>query len=142
MGTDWKSAIGFIMKKINKLVFLLFITLFSCGEKNSLELKFLEPLNKLDFKIEMEALGSDTPKALIYDGNKEYEISNEYGENEWYFNYKDSIYAHFRHIKTNRNDIHKYNYNFIKRNGKIQVEINIDGVSRINSVVDFATKKI
>jgi len=129
------------MKKITQLVFLLFITLFSCGKRNSLELKFSEPLNKLDFKIEMEALGSNTPKALIYYGNKEYKIPNEYGENEWYFNYKDSIYAYFRHIKTNRNDSHTYNYNFIKRNGKIQVEINIDGISKINSVVDFTTKK-
>jgi hypothetical protein len=129
------------MKKINKLFFLLFLTLFSCGKKNSLELKFSEPLNKLDFKIEMKALGSNTPKALVYDGHKKYEIPNEYGENEWYFNYKDSSYAYFRHIKTNRNDGHNYNYNFIKKDGKIQVEISIDGVSEFNRVIDFASKK-
>jgi hypothetical protein len=129
------------MRKINKLLFLLFITLFSCGKKNSLELKFSEPLNKLDFEIEMKALGSNTPKTLIYDGNKQYNIPNEYGENEWYFNYKDSAYAYFRHIKTNRNDGHNYNYNFIKKDGKIQVEISIGGVSEIKKVVDFTSKK-
>lgn len=128
------------MNKINKLFFFLFITLFSCGKKNCMELKFSEPLNKLDFKIEMVALGSETPKALIFDGVKDYKIPNEYGENEWYFCYKDSIYAYFRHIKTNRNDGHNYNYNFVKRNGKIQIEINIDGVSEVNKVVDFISK--
>jgi len=129
------------MRKINKLLFLLFITLFSCGKKNSLELQFSEPLNKLDFEIEMKALGSNTPKTLIYDGNKQYNIPSEYGENEWYFNYKDSSYAYFRHIKTNRNDSHNYNYNFIKKDGKIQVEISIDGVSNIKKVVEFTSKK-
>jgi hypothetical protein len=127
------------MKKIIKLFFLLFLTLFSCGKKNSLELKFSEPLNKLDFKIEMDALGNNTPKALIYDGHKKYKIPNEYGENEWYFNYKDSSYAYFRHIKTNRNDGHNYYYNFFKKDGKIQVEITIDGVSDIKKVVEFTS---
>ena len=89
----------------------------------------------------MEALGSNTPKVLVYDGHKQYEIPNEYGENEWYFNYKDSVYAYFRHIKTNRNDGHNYSYNFIKSDGKIQVEINIDGVSEIKKVIDFTSKK-
>ena len=128
------------MKKLFILVFLTFTAFSSCKKRNSLDLKFSETLDKLNFKIEMEVLGSDFSKVLIYDGNKQYTIQNGYGENEWYFNYKDSLFAYFRHIKTNRNDSHNYNYNFIEKNGKIQVEVQIDGVSKMNKIINFTKK--
>ena len=128
------------MKKF--LFLLLFVFFFSCGKKNSLELNFSEQLKDVDFKIEMRALGSNIPKKVIYDGSKKYEIPFEYGENEWYFSYKDSVYAYFRHIKTNRNDGHNYNYNFIKEGDRIKVEIIILGVSKVNRSVYFSTNKI
>lgn len=112
----------------------------SCGGKNLLELNFSESLNKRDFKIEMFALGSNTPKTLIFDGKNQNTIPSEYGENDWCFSYKDSLYAYFRHLKTNRKDVHSYNYNFIKNNDKIQVEIRIDGISKLNKIIDFTSE--
>lgn len=128
------------MKKLFLLVFLIFSAFSSCEKRNNLELKFSETLDKSNFKIEMEVLGNDFSKVLIYDGNKQYTIQNGYGENEWYFNYKDSLFAYFRHIKTNRNDSHNYNYNFIEKNGKIQVEVHINGVSKMNKIINFTKK--
>lgn len=128
------------MKKLVILVFLIFSAFSSCEKRNNLELKFSETLDKSNFKIEMQVLGRDVSKVLIYDGNKQYTIQNGYGENEWYFNYKDSLLGYFRHLKTNRNDCHNYNYNFIEKNGKIQVEVHIDGVSKMNKIINFTKK--
>ncbi|MDR2206207.1 MAG: hypothetical protein LBE36_08655 [Flavobacteriaceae bacterium] len=47
-------------------------------------------------------------KTIIYDGTIKNDIPNGYGENDWYVTYEDSLKGYFRHIKTNRNDNHKY----------------------------------
>lgn len=125
------------MKKINQLLLCTFIFLSSCSKKNNLELIFADSLNKKDFKIEMEVLGSNTAKKVIFDGKKEYNILKEYGENEWYFTYKDSLYAYFRHFKSNRNDCHNYKYLFSKKNNTISVEIAIDGISKVKRNIIF-----
>lgn len=128
------------MKILNKIILLFFVLLCGCNKKNTLNLNFSENMKKSDFKIEIKVLGSTLPKKVIFDGENEYQIPNEYGENEWYFKYKDSMLAYFRHFKTNSNDIHNYNYFFKREGNNVFVIINIDGVSKMNNKeVKFTT---
>lgn len=66
--------------KFSKLLLLKTILfLYACTNKNEMELDFSNPLKKEDFKIEIQILGSDVNRKVIYDGNIIYDIPNEYG---------------------------------------------------------------
>jgi hypothetical protein len=110
--------------KFSKLLLLKTILfLYACTNKNEMELDFSNPLKKEDFKIEIQILGSDVNRKVIYDGNIIYDIPNEYGENEWHFNYKDSLYGYFRHFKSNRNDKHNYTFHFFQKENVLQLPV-------------------
>lgn len=78
---------------------------------------------------------------MIFDENLTYDIPNEYGENDWHFNYKDSLYGYFRHFKTNRNDNHYYKFHFFQKGNKIFAAIEIKGVSKELKTISFTKNK-
>lgn len=128
--------------KISKIILLLTsLFLFACTNKNEIELDFSKPLQKEDFKIEIQILGSDVNRKVIFDGNLTYDIPNEYGENDWRFNYKDSLYGYFRHFKTNRNDKHNYRFHFFQKGNNIFAAIEINGVSNELKTISFTKNK-
>lgn len=128
--------------KISKAILLInTLFLFACTSENKLELDFSNLLKKEDFKIEIQILGSDVNRKVIYDGNITYDIPNEYGENDWHFNYKDRLYGYFRHFKSNRNDKHNYTFHFFKKENNIFVEIKINGVSNELKTISFTKNK-
>lgn len=128
--------------KISKgLLLTTTLFLFACTSENKLELDFSNPLKKEDFKIEIQILGSDVNRKVVYDGDRTYDIPNEYGENDWHFNYKDSLYGYFRHFKSNRNDKHNYKFHFFKRENNVFVEIKINGVSNELKTISFTKNK-
>lgn len=128
--------------KFSKLLLLKTILfLYACTNKNEMELDFSNPLKKEDFKIEIQILGSDVNRKVIYDGNIIYDIPNEYGENEWHFNYKDSLYGYFRHFKSNRNDKHNYTFHFFQKENNVFAEIKINGVSNELKTISFTKNK-
>lgn len=128
--------------KISKLLLLTTtLFLFACTSKNEMELDFSNPLKKEDFEIEIQILGSDVNRKVIYDGNVIYDVPNEYGENDWHFNYKDSLYAYFRHFKSNRNDKHNYTFRFFQKENNVFAEIQIDGVSNELRTIPFTNSK-
>jgi hypothetical protein len=128
--------------KFSKLLLLKTILfLYACTNKNEMELDFSNPLKKEDFKIEIQILGSDVNRKVIYDGNIIYDIPNEYGENDWHFNYKDSLYGYFRHFKNNRNDKHNYTFHFFQKENNIFAEIKINGASKELKTISFTKNK-
>lgn len=129
------------MKLIKGIILISFFSFFGCKKQNELIINSTPPLQNADFKIEMHILGSSKPKTKIFDGKMKYEVLNGYGENDWLFNYKDSLYASFRHFKTNRNDKHKYNINFFTKNDVIYANVSVNGVSSLNKVIAFSSKK-
>ena len=108
--------------------FFSFILLSACYQQNNqLKLSFDNTIQKQDVKIRMEVLGS-VPMTTIYNGQKQFDIPNGYGENEWYFTYKDSLKGYLRFIKTNRNDRHTYKFSFREENGNYFVDVDIKGI--------------
>jgi len=109
----------------------------SClNKKNSIEINFSNEINKADVSIKMEVLAS-IPITEIYTWQKKYNIPNGYGENEWYFTYKDSLQGYSRHIKTNRNDKHIYVFYFYREADKYFVDVNIKGVSPLQEKIEL-----
>lgn len=112
------------------LLILLFI---ACNKShNQLQLSFDNTIHKQDVTIKMEVLGS-IPITEIYNGKRQFEVPDGYGENEWYFTYRDSLKGYSRFIKTNRNDKHDYNFSFHEENGNYFVDIDIEGVSSVKT---------
>lgn len=93
----------------------------------------------MDVSIKMEVLAS-IPMTQIYTGQNKFDIPNGYGENEWYFTYKDSLQGYLRHIKTNRNDNHIYLFHFYKKADKYFVDVNIKGVSPLQKKIELKKK--
>ncbi len=113
----------------------------SClNKKNTLKISFSGEIDRADLRIKMEVLVS-IPVTQIYNGQKEFDIPNGYGENEWYFTYKDTLSAYTRHIKTNLNDKHTYQFNFYKEKGKVFVDIDIQGISPLKEKIELTTNK-
>lgn len=106
--------------------FSLMLFIACTPKKNQLQLSFDNTIHKQDVKINMEVLGS-IPMTTIYNGERQFDIPNGYGENEWYFTYKDSLKGYLRFIKTNRNDKHTYRFSFHEENGQYFVDVDIKG---------------
>ena len=126
-------------KNIITVIPFLIICMFfnSCSNKgNKLKVSFSNGIDKADVRIKMEVLAS-VPITDIYDGQKEFDIPNGYGENEWYFTYKDTLQGYSRHIKTNRNDKHNYVFSFYKENEKCFVDIKIEGISPLQENIEL-----
>jgi hypothetical protein len=82
----------------------------------------------------MEVLGS-IKKEIIYNGENFFEVPDGYGENEWYFSYRDTLTGYLRHIKTNRNDHNHYMFQFYEKEGECFVKVNIAGSSSLEKVI-------
>jgi hypothetical protein len=120
------------------ILYFISLMLFSaCNQKsNQLKLSFDNTINKKDVKIKMEILGS-VPVTEIYNGEKKSDVPDGYGENEWYFTYRDSLKAYLRYIKTNRNDKHNYKFAFHEENRKYFVDIDIEGIDPLNTRIEL-----
>ena len=125
------------MKKIKYTLLISILLIMGCSRENSIELSCLPPLYKKDFKIELQVLGSNKSKIKIFDGNTQREVMSGYGENDWNISYRDSLFANFRHIITNRNDRHIYKFNFYVKNSIVFADINIQGVSSVHKTLIF-----
>lgn len=86
--------------------------------------------------ISMEVLAS-IPPTEIFRGGPRSEIPNGYGENEWYVSVKDPAKGYFRHIKTNRNDYHKYRFYFYSKEDRHFVHVNVMGISNVDTVIQL-----
>lgn len=120
---------------------LLFIVpvllILSCANKNNkLKLLFAKDIQKQDIKIRMEVLGG-VPGTEIFNGQTKYSIPNGYGENEWYFSCHERLKGYLRHIKTNANDSHEYNFSFYKNKEKVFVDVDIKGDSPLKATVEL-----
>lgn len=111
---------------------------YSC-KNNKLNLSFDEKFKKEDIQVKMEVLAS-IPETLVYNGERKFKIPNGYGENEWYFNYKDSLNGYLRHIKTNRNEKHNYFFYFYYKNGKYFVDVDIEGANPLKKTIELKDK--
>ncbi|TFF34831.1 hypothetical protein [Mucilaginibacter psychrotolerans] len=124
-----------------RLIFLSLLSsllLNACGGTNALDIRFGKGVNKSDVKIKMEVLGdAEIPLTQIYTGEKEFKIPNGYGENEWYFTYKDSLKGYFRHFKTNANNTHTYRFSIRKANNHYYVDADIIGVNDLKKSVQL-----
>jgi hypothetical protein len=109
--------------------------LFSCTSKNTLTLRFDNNVNKKDVRISLE-IPPYLPLTQIYDGEKQFEIPNEYGTNDWYFTYKN-LKGYRQHFKTNRRNKHNYTFVFKELNGKYFVDMDIKGVNDIKRTVEL-----
>jgi len=122
------------MKAIKYLIALSLLTIIGCKRNNELKLTFGEGIDRRDVKIELEVKHS-LPKTTIYRLGQLEAMPNEYGENDWTITYKNSLIGHFRHIKTNRNDFHKYYLKFYQRDTSLFVDISIKGISELNKTI-------
>ena len=110
---------------------------YSCNNKsNQLKLNFDTSINKHDVKIKMEVLAS-VLITEIYNGEKEFNIPDGYGENEWHFYYRDTLQGYLRYIKTNLNDKHIYKFNFYNENGKYFVDVDIQGFNPVKEKIEL-----
>ena len=128
----------FFLRLMLHSLFCIFLS--ACNYKaNQLNLRFDRAILKQDVRIRMQVLAS-VPITEIYDGKSQFTIPDGYGENEWFFTYEDSLQGYFRHMKTNRNDQHRYNFTFHQVNGKFFVDIDIKGISPLSERVELNTK--
>lgn len=128
------------MNAIKYLIALSLLTMIGCKRNNELKLTFSEQIEKYDVKIELEVKHT-IPKTIIYALGHQKSVPNEYGENDWTITYKDSLAGHFRHIKTNRNDTHKYSFKIYQRDTSVLVDISIKGISELNKTIILTTSK-
>lgn len=127
-----------------KLRFILILSvimhMMACNRSgNKLVVKVSSPLNSADINISMEVLAS-VPKTVVFDGMEKRKIPDGYGENEWFFTYKDTLHAYLRHIKINRNDKHIYRFTFYQEDGKYFLKANIEGDSPLQKVIELVAK--
>ena len=124
---------------VDRFIFLSIMCMLfnSCmSRKNSIEISLSDEIQKMDVSIKMEVLAS-IPMTQIYTGQNKFDIPNGYGENEWYFTYKDSLKGYLRHFKTNRNDNHIYLFQFYKKADKYFVDVNINGASPLQQEIEL-----
>lgn len=124
------------------ILYYLSVMIFcSCNNKsNKLKLNFDSSINKHDVKIKMEVLAS-VPITEIYNGEKQFNIPDGYGENEWYLYYRDTLQGYIRYIKTNQNDKHTYKFNFYNQDGKYFVDIDIKGYNPVKYKIELKNKR-
>lgn len=84
----------------------------------------------------MEVMAS-IPPTEIFRGGPRSEIPNGYGENEWRVSLEGRGKGYFRHIKTNRNDYHKYRFYFYNKEGKHFVHVTVIGISNVDMVIQL-----
>lgn len=91
---------------------------------------------KIEFGISVNTISRITDKDLferrekytvLFDGEKEEKMSNDYGENDFLITYDNKYYLSFRQFKFNRRHQHDYNFHFYKKDNKIFVQANIKG---------------
>jgi hypothetical protein len=108
-------------------------------------------LNSNSFEVEL--VGLDKKKLKIYKGEnlshlinkkeklifnkgKKKTLNTNYGENDFVFVYSDSLCCKIRHIKTNDNQVDKYNFELKKMNDSIIIYFNVVGTDNY-SFQDF-----
>lgn len=111
-----------------------------CNRNNELILTFGNGIQKNDVRIELEVMGY-VRKTTIYRLGQQETVPNGYGENDWTVTYKDSLAGHFRHIKTNRNDYHKYDFKFYQRDTSIFVDVSIKGIGEFYETIKLTVKE-
>jgi hypothetical protein len=113
------------------------LLLNACGEKeNQLRITVGEGVDKSRISIRKEVLGSIL-QTTVFDGHNQYPVPNGYGENEWYFSYRDSLKAVLGHLKTNQHDGHWYKFKFIKEGNRYFVDAKIEGVSDLHEKIEL-----
>ena len=122
------------------IICILSVILFTIySDQNRLDLTFGDGIRKQDIRVRMEVLGS-VKMTEIYNGSKEFDIPNGYGENEWHFSYSDSLQGYIRHFKTNRKEKHDYNFSFFKENEQYFVGVNIEGDQTLKDTIELKRK--
>lgn len=114
------------MKPVYILIFsVLFIS--SCNRINEYSVESNSGVNLEKCRVDLRNLSISREPIPVFYKNTIRNINTEYGENDWLFNYNDSLYANFRHFITNRHDRFKYRFNYIRRSNVFYIEYEIKG---------------
>lgn len=91
---------------------------------------------KIEFGISVNTISRTNDLALfenrdrytvLFDGEEEHNVANDYGENDFLVTYADRYYLSFRQFKTNWRNQHDYVFHFFRRNDSLYVHVAIAG---------------
>ncbi|QSS96642.1 hypothetical protein [Psychroflexus sp. ALD_RP9] len=89
---------------------------------------------------EVEIFANKKNYTEIFNGKKQSDIINEYGENDFLVTYNNKYYLTFRQFKTSRRHQHRYNFKFEQKGDDIILRVKIKGID--NMVFEKKMKKI
>lgn len=84
--------------------------------------------DKLDTKKVRIKYKNFSGEYIFFDGKQIKDLVNEYGENDFIIEYGNDYYFKFRHLKTNSNHQHDYNFHIFKQDTSLFVDVNIEGI--------------
>jgi hypothetical protein len=91
------------------------------------KIEFGISVNTINRPNDTELFSDRNKYSVIYNGKKENEIFNEYGENDFLITYGNEFYYSFRQFKFNRRNQHNYNFKFLKQANVIVLKVSISG---------------
>lgn len=98
--------------------------------KNTISITVEEDLDIRLVEIRLNITISPIHDQLIFDGEDNYTIPKEYGENDWILIYNNEFETKFRHFKTNNWHDHHYAFHFYTDNDSIKCAVDIEGPNR------------
>ncbi len=95
------------------------------------KIEFGISVNTINRRNDLDLFSNRNKYLVIYNGEKENQIVNDYGENDFLITYDNKYYLSFRQFKFNRRHQHIYNFELIEKMNDIYVKVNIEGQDRM-----------
>lgn len=105
----------------------MFVTTSNTLKTEKVKVEFGIGVNTINRKNDKELFTNPSKYTILYNGKRQNEIINEYGENDFLITYDNKYYLSFRHFKFNRRHQHKYYFHFFENDNKIIVKVDIKG---------------
>ena len=95
------------------------------------KIEFGISVNTISRRNDLDLFSNRNKYLVIYNGEKENQIVNDYGENDFLITYDNKYYLSFRQFKFNRRHQHTYNFEFFEKMNDIYIKVNIKGQDRM-----------
>ena len=95
------------------------------------KIEFGISVNTINRHNDLDLFSNRNKYSVIYNGEKENQIINDYGENDFLITYDNKYYLSFRQFKFNRSHQHIYNFEFFEKTNDIYIKVNIEGQDKM-----------
>lgn len=91
------------------------------------KIEFGISVNTINRENDLDLFKNRDKYTIVFDGEEEDCVANEYGENDFLVTYDDKYYLSFRQFKTNWRSSHDYGFYLFMRNDSVFVRTEITG---------------